>query len=366
MKKYILLFIIIFLILFTSYYFFYHKKMLTLEDYKSQKIISRKSIMNHCTCDSEIHTRAFGGESLDFITTINFMKRTGILMCSMKGIGQRLPENSDCNYYLDCPNTPLRPSIINDIINASNYYKYYDEFKNDIIVIMSMSFLDLHTPDKIPMYIEIFDYEFPGLFKCVGEVNLCKPAIQHNDRSCVPKNTIKDWYIFMNILQKRNLPMFVHCDMGNNKENTKYLYLFKEMCDLYPNNKIVWCHMGLSKELINIPVDKHINILKSLLDKYPNLYINISWRIIYDNYFIHEDKMMKYVNFFNVYYNRILPASDFVGSVNKTYSIYAEESYITSYVLQFVDNRAFRHIALGQNFIDLFKINSIQAPEIID
>ena len=124
--------------------------------------------------------------------------------------------------------------------------------------------------------------------------------------------------------------------------------------------------MGLSRELTQIPVDKHINILKSFLDKYPNLYINISWRIIYDNYFIHEDKMMKYVEFFNTYYNRILPASDFVGSIDKTYSIYAEESYITSYVLQFVDNRAFRHIALGQNFIDLFKIENLRAPEVTE
>ena len=340
--------------------------MLTLNDYKKYTAIVRNKIANTCINDSHLHARAFGGESLDFLTTINFLKKNGVLMCIIKGIGQKLEPKSRCNYYLDCPHTTVKPSIINDIINGSNYYKYFDNFTNDIIVILSMSFVDLHKPEHIPSTIKLLDYEFPNLFKCVGEVNLCKQALHGNNITPVPKKTIPKWAEFMKILVQKDIPISIHCDIGNNKNNLKYIDLFEYVCDLYPNNKIIWCHMGMSKQLTNMPANKHIKLLETFLNKYPLLYIDISWRVLYDNIFKYDKNINVYVNFMNKYYNRILPGTDFVGSIDKNYRVYKEELKYTSYILQFLNNNAFRHIALGGNFINLFKIPNISVPDLID
>ena len=37
-------------------------------------------------------------------------------MCIITGIGQILPINSKCNYYLDCPGVPVKPSIVNESV----------------------------------------------------------------------------------------------------------------------------------------------------------------------------------------------------------------------------------------------------------
>jgi hypothetical protein len=344
-----------------------NKLTLTLNDYKKYNVIKRSNLKNmNFIVDTNVHFRPYGGEANNFSNTINFLRNSNILMCIITGIGQRLPFDSKCNYYLDCPGVPVKPSIINDVLNAIDYKKYRQLFENEMIVILSMSFLDLHKPEKIPLYIELLDNEFPGLFKCVGEVNLCKEMLINNKLTCIQKETIPKWKSFMKILEIRKLPIIIHSDIGNNNNNLKYIDLFKTACDLYPNNKIIWAHMGLSKELTNIEPYKHLNILSTFLDNYPNLYIDITWRILYDNVFKYKNKRDIYVPFINKYYNRILPGTDFVNSINKNQEIYKQEHDLTSYILNFVDNNAYRHIALGQNFINIFELKGLTAPYVID
>ena len=75
----------------------------------------------------------------------------------------------------------------------------------------------------------------------------------------------------MKVLRARNIPLALHADLGNDEAPTRYLPLIKKVLRLYPDNKIVWMHMGLSRELVDMNVSQHILIVKSLLDHYPNL-----------------------------------------------------------------------------------------------
>ncbi|MFI1100611.1 hypothetical protein [Streptomyces melanogenes] len=77
---------------------------------------------------------------------------------------------------------------------------------------------------------------------------------------------------------------------------------------LYPANKIVWAHMGLSKELTTMDPDRHIKIMKRLLDKHPNLTLDLSWRVLEDNYFSKPGVRQKYAAFFDRYPTRAIPA----------------------------------------------------------
>ena len=107
----------------------------------------------------------------------------------------------------------------------------------------------------------------------------------------------------------------------------------KYVLQKYPDNKIVWAHMGLSKELTKMDPKQHIEIMKAALDSSPNLMLDISWDVIYNAY---HEYGREFVNFFNEYPDRILPGSDFVAAGNKKPDQYAKELEITSRVDRFL------------------------------
>ncbi|QBC42616.1 amidohydrolase family protein [Iodobacter fluviatilis] len=312
--------------------------------------------------DSHLHFRPFGGAPIPHKDLALMLKNAGIRYANVFGIGQTLPYDSSCTYYLNCPGTPVIPSLKNDIINAQNVTELPVQEPK---LTLSMSFADLSKPETVKAGMSELDQEFPGLFKWMGELNLVKQALFANGHQPVTLAEIRNWKPFMDTLRERNMPIGLHGDLGNNENPTKYLDLITEVVNQYPNNKVIWLHMGLSKELTNIDPDTHIKILSNLLDKYPNMMIDLSWRVIADNYFFKPEIRAKYVPFINKYSTRILPGTDFVASNDKTFDSYLGELMATSYIYRFVDNNAFRNIALGQNYFDMLGLPD-KAPNICD
>jgi hypothetical protein len=127
----------------------------------------------------------------------------------------------------------------------------------------------------------------------------------------------------------------------------------REILRLYPANKIVWMHLGLSRELVSMEATDHIKLMSVFLDKNPNLFLDISWTVLAEAYFDTREKRALYVGFFNCYATRILAGTDFVAEANKNLAIYEREVNVTGDILADVDDEAFRAIALGQNYFDL-------------
>ena len=310
--------------------------------------------------DTHLHFRPFGGPAIPFSEIEEYLNKSGVRFVNVYGIGQSLPIDSTCTYYLDCPGTPALPSIKNDFVNAANYLR---EKPEGIHMTLAMTFPDLANPEEVVEQIELFDTEYPDLFTWVGEVNLVKQALFNNHHQATPIESIAKWSEFMAILKQRNIPIAIHSDLGSDNNPTKYLYLMEEVLKLYPDNKIVWVHMGLSKELSNFDPDKHIKLMRTYLANNKNLMLDISWRVIYDNYFNTPNAREKYVAFFNEYSDRILPGTDFVAASTKTYDIYEEELEVNSRINQYLSDEAFRNIALGQNYFRLLNLD-YSAPQI--
>jgi predicted TIM-barrel fold metal-dependent hydrolase len=167
----------------------------------------------------------------------------------------------------------------------------------------------------------------------------------------------------MDELQKRNIPIAIHSDLGNDKEPRKYIPLMEEVLRRYPNNRIVWMHLGLSKELTTINPREHIQLLESYLRRYPNLSYDISWRVLYDQVFKDPASRDLYAAFMNRWPKRFIPGTDFVAAAGKTEQVYREELVVTSSILARVNNEAYRHIALGQNYFDLAGLDAV-APQV--
>jgi len=85
--------------------------------------------------------------------------------------------------------------------------------------------------------------------------------------------------------------------------------------------------------------------------------------VLYDYYFSEPTRRPFYVDFLNQYSQRVLTGTDIVASENTGYSQYERALDANSYINQFLDDDAFRNIALGQNYFDLMGIDEV-APAI--
>lgn len=307
--------------------------------------------------DAHFHPRPFGGRAIPTEELVEFFDRTGVRFVNYFGIGQSLDMRSSCTYYLDCPGTSALPSIKNDFVNGQEAKVVPHENVN---VVLSMTFFDLANPEDAVETIKLYDKEFPGMFKWAGELNVEKQALLSNNAEPATFGSIDRWAPFMQILRERNIPVTLHSDLGNDANPTQFVPLMQYVLKSYPDNKIVWAHMGLSKELTNMDPDAHIAIMKAALDKYPNLMLDISWDVIYNAY---HEYGQKYIDFFNAYPTRILNGSDFVASSNKSMEQYAKELEITSRANKFLNDEAFRDIALGENYFRLLGLD-YTAPKI--
>ena len=344
-------------------------KNITLKYYKGKgsKCFNRTKRNNkqNAIVDAHLHMRPFGGPPIEFKKMIDILNKNGILFAVIKGIGQRLPTGHTCTYYKNCPGVNIRPSITNDIINAQMVVDNNLHKTNAIgvKVVLSMTFPNLSKPDEVVDGIYFLDKEYPGLFKWMGEVNVVKQALFKNGHKPVSMSDISKWRVFMNILKKRKIPMTIHLDLGNNINNFKYLPLLEHILKLYPKNKIILSHLGLSKELTNINHVEHAKVLNDLLNKYKNIYFDISWNILYKQEFNSFNSKKIYVDLMNKHPTRFLTGTDFVSHINKSEKIYKRELKDTSSILKYLNNYAYRRITLGQNYLDMIR-STYKAPNI--
>jgi predicted TIM-barrel fold metal-dependent hydrolase len=310
--------------------------------------------------DSHFHLRPFGGPGIPLTEMGEYWRQSGVRYVNLYGIGQILPVGSPCIYYLDCLGTPVLPSPKNDVENAQDVAQTNVDGVN---LTLSMTFPDLANPAGILDQMRQLDVAHPGRFRWMGEVNLMKQALLGNGAQPATLGAIVSWWPFMDELRRRNMPINIHSDLGNDADPLKFLYLMETVLTLYPENKIVWAHMGLSNELKTIDPALHIATLRRLMDQHPNLYLDISWRVLYDSYFSRESVRNEYVAFFDQYSSRVIPGTDFVASRNKDFAIYAEELDVTSRINKYLNDKAFRDIALGQSYFDLLGLPA-QAPPV--
>ena len=324
---------------------------------EKQECYNRERETYTAIVDSHFHPRPFGGAPIPPNEMFTNFDRLGVRFVNYFGIGQVLELDSGCTYYLDCQGISAKPSIKNDFANGLDVADYRHD---NLHVTLSMTFMDLAHPEDIVNTIALYDKEYPDMFKWAGELNVIKQALIGNKHEPATEASIDQWAPFMKILRERNIFVTLHSDLGNDKNPTEYLHLMEHIIDTYPDNKIVWAHMGLSKELTTMDPNKHIALMKRMLDKDPNLMLDISWDVLYNAY--HQWGEI-FIRFFNSYSTRILPGSDFVAASNKSFDEYAKELEVTSRALKYLDDNAFRNIALGENYFRLLNLNYI-APEV--
>ena len=334
---------------------------LTLDSFRTGNppCYDRSAQPHTAVVDTHVHFRPFGGPAVPFEEILGYFEATGVLFANVYGIGQMLPASSSCTYYLDCPGTPVTPTLKNDFVNAANVVT---KTPDSLHLTLAMTFPDLADPDSILAGMELFDAEYPGLFRWMGEVNLVKQALYDNGHEPVPMEAIAGWTGFMEALRERGIPLAIHSDLGSDDEPTRYLPLMEAVLRQYPDNAIVWVHMGLSRELTTIDPQRHVALMTSMLERHPKLILDIAWRVIDDAYFSTPEGRAAYVPFLNAFSERILPGTDFLASRDKDLDVYREELEVTGRIHRHLDDDAFRNIALGGSYFRLLGLEYHAPP----
>lgn len=314
------------------------RDLLTLQDFQqnSNACYDRSVGNGWAVVDAHFHARPFGGPPVPFTDLLGWLRRAGILFTTLYGIGQRLPIDSECTYYLDCPGTKVVPSLKNDFFNAQSVLDNAEDLAADPYgphISLSMSFLDLHEPNLNVPNITLLQKEFPGMFNWAGEINLVKQALWKNLQGLpVELESIKEWESFMAEFRRQDIPMALHADLGDDKDGLKFLPLMDEVLRLYPANKIIWVHMaGISKQLNPqlallqqpVTIQSHVKLIEERLQKYPKLFIDLSWDVLYDELYASPTEESQYVRLINKYPRRFISGSDHLASASKTESIYS-------------------------------------------
>ena len=121
--------------------------------------------------DTRVRFRPFGGVAIPSEETASYLKEASVLFANIYGIGQTLPPESSCTYYLDCPETPVTPTFKNDFVNAANYRA---NASMGVHLTLAMTCPDLSQPESILPGMQLLEKEYPGAFKWMGEVNPVK------------------------------------------------------------------------------------------------------------------------------------------------------------------------------------------------
>lgn len=397
------------------------KPHLTLEMYDPNERVSvkREDVGVPYVADSHVHYMPFGGDPVDFKELTDWQKEAGVLFTTVFGIGQRLPIDSPCQYYLDTGDlgeigcgkgAEVRSSIINDVVNGYNYFRYKYQYGKDmlsgIVHVLSMSFPDLYAMASgeekladiekrtIVDLMRVFDHEFKGVFRMVGEINLNKQALGRlptsgfNQVESVGQDFKEDNHVrdMMSYLEEKDYPIACHSDIGRDaaeypegyptkladapEEWSENLHIIEAFATAYPKNKIRWCHMGLSAELTQITPEVHRDVVKNMLSQHSNVTCDVSWRVLYEQMLQHPEKAALYIDLFNEFPDRFLSGTDFVASKgglhNTSAKTYREELDVTGRVFNMggLSDEAFRGIVLGQNFIDHCNL-PFRAPELV-
>ena len=121
---------------------------------------------------------------------------------------------------------------------------------------------------------------------------------------------------------KTGLVVILHCDIdamaSNRKAPPAYLDALKNLFNKHPETTIIWAHSGLGRYIK--ARWNHTELLMSLLDSHPNLYVDISRNIVARQFLKGKALKRKWKNFLETYSQRILFGSDITSPTHDKYN----------------------------------------------
>ena len=130
--------------------------------------------------------------------------------------------------------------------------------------------------------------EFPGLFKCIGEVLLRHDDLTNLTTGERPRANHPALFRIYDFAGEHDIPVSVHHNLapispGDEPKEPLYLRELLDSFDEFPGTAFIWCHAGISRRIIVEDLTGHVD---GVLAAHQNhVFIDLSW-VVYPNYIL--------------------------------------------------------------------------------
>jgi predicted TIM-barrel fold metal-dependent hydrolase len=167
---------------------------------------------------------------------------------------------------------------------------------------------------------------FPGVFTGVGEFSIHKEFVTAKVAGGTPSLADPALDSILSFAGEAGLVVIMHCDVsvpfakpGSEAASLnlpsapavpEYLAQMKSLLERHPTTTVIWAHTGLGRTVR--PISDHVTMLAALISdpQLPNLYFDISWKIVADYVTTNDSSLTATANLLNRYPDRFLFGTD--------------------------------------------------------
>jgi hypothetical protein len=237
--------------------------------------------------------------------------------------------------------------------NAPSYYLgtdsplYYYSF-NDAMIAMAYRALPPETQARFDPMITGFNpadmyaaahirrvlKTFPGVFTGIGEFSVHKEFVTAKVAGGTPSLRDPALDSILAFAGEAGLVVIMHNDVnvpfakpGSEEASLNlpsappvpaYLAQMQTLLERHPGTTVIWAHTGLGRTVR--PIGDHVRMLAALIadPKLPNLYFDISWKVVADYVTASDSSLTAAANLFNRYPDRFLFGTDALSPPDTT------------------------------------------------
>ncbi|MBL7249623.1 amidohydrolase family protein [Alloalcanivorax marinus] len=215
-------------------------------------------------------------------------------------------------YYLG-DEAPLYYYSATDDIVARAILELPEERRRRLVPFISgFNPTDLNAARQVERLIE----RYPGLWRGIGEV-----ITRHDDLTALtngetPRANHPALMKIYKVAGRHDLPVLLHSNLTSLREETPiYLEELEAALKAHPDTRFVLAHAGTSGgvEKRQAPLDTLPAIIRALLDRYDNLYVDLSWSVR-EHYLLDDDRPSRvWLSLIKDHPDRFTLGTDLVG-----------------------------------------------------
>lgn len=272
--------------------------------------------------DIHFHPRNFvmQGESLVEIYEKSQKNCIGkILLGSLPLLEHWADEGSQRPKYYTDDKSKFYWNTISDVPTFEEY-RHLTAVQKEKFVFLLNGFLhfDLGAIEAVKNSLDLYpDLPIKGFGEIFGEHDIMSD--QMNPPSHIDSKGLDKVY---DLAAHKKYVVLIHNNLTHRsfKGPTAVIYrkTVEEVLHKHPNTRFIWAHAGIMR---NIVVDNLTEVLDEMLQKYDNLYIDLSF-VVLENYIMPQGEVRKeWVELIEKYPNRFLYGSDDLGGYGNFYDV---------------------------------------------
>jgi hypothetical protein len=263
--------------------------------------------------DAHIHYVNFNQESQGFESLLRAMD-----VCEVeKAVIFGLPVKKKWAYHEE-----IKPAYYLDGYSTCYYYTLTDEFvahhfsklAPDDQSRFALLLCGFDPTDKsTPGYLDYMLDKYP-FWKGLGELLLRHDELSLHTAGELPRVNHPALFNLYEYCEKYEFPVLFHHNAQSvgYEHKAVYVHEIREVIDQFPALQFVWAHAGASSRTV---ADRdYFNIIGDLLQRYPNLAVDISWKV-YDQEILNDEQYPKqeYIHLIEQYPEKFMIGSDLTG-----------------------------------------------------